>query len=201
MYVVLPAFPGATRLPFMNADLPVFPLHTVLFPGAVLPLRIFELRYRRLVDECGKDRPFVVVRIRDGREVGEPAFTYQTGALVRFTDLVSQRDGSLGALLMAEDRVQLSDFRVEEDGLMFARAASLPSDEYLPVPADMQALASALEEQGFATPDAGMLAWRLAERLPVSPDERQELLEEADVSRRLERVRQWLLRYPGWLTA
>lgn len=185
----------------MIADLPVFPLHTVLFPGAVLPLRIFELRYRRLVDECGKDKPFVVVRIRDGREVGEPAFTYATGTLVRFTELVSQRDGSLGVLLMAEDRVQLSDFRVEEDGLMFARAATLSADDYLPVPEDLQTLASSLEEQGFAVPDAGMLAWRLAERLPVSLDERQELLEEPDATRRLERVRQWLLRYPGWLTA
>lgn len=185
----------------MTANLPVFPLHAVLFPGGELPLRIFELRYRRLVDECGKNNPFVVVRIRDGQEVGEAAFTFDTGVRVRFTDLISQRDGSLGALLVAEERVQLSAFRIEEDGLMFARAAALPTDGYVPVPEDLQALALALESQGHAVPDAGTLTWRLAERLPVSLDERQALLEEPDVARRLARVRQWLLRYPGWLVA
>lgn len=185
----------------MTADLPVFPLHAVLLPGGELPLRIFELRYRRLVDECGKHKPFVVVRIRDGQEVGDAAFTFDTGVRVRFTDLVSQRDGSLGALLVAEDRVQLSDFRVEADGLMFARAAPLPTDGYVPVPEDLRALAQSLEGQGQAVPDAGALTWRLAGRLPVSLDERQALLEEPDVGRRLARVRQWLLRYPGWLVA
>lgn len=185
----------------MNAELPVFPLHTVLFPGAVLPLRIFELRYRRLVDECGKDKPFVVVRIREGREVGEAAFTYHVGTRVRFIDMVSQRDGSLGVLLLGDGRVRLSDLRVEDDGLMFARAELLPEDEYIPVPEDLQSIAMVLEERGAAVPDAGMLAWRLAERLPISPDERQEMLEDIDTWRRIERVRNWLLQHPGWMTA
>lgn len=183
------------------SELPVFPLHTVLFPGAALPLRIFELRYRRLVDECGKDKPFVVVRIREGREAGAPAFTFETGTLARFTEFVSQRDGSLGALLLAEGRVRLSNFRVDEDGLMQAQAVPLPEDEFIPVPEDMQPLADMLESQGFVVPDAAMLAWRLAERLPVSLDDRQEMLEDTDTYRRIERVRNWLLRHPGWLTA
>ncbi|HCT39624.1 MAG TPA: hypothetical protein DF427_00275 [Moraxellaceae bacterium] len=185
----------------MSNELPVFPLHAVLYPGAVLPLRIFELRYRRLVDECGKQKPFVVVRIRDGREVGEPAFTQDVGTQVHFTELVSQRDGTLGVMLLADERVRLHDFRVEADGLMFARAEPLAADTYVPVPDDLQALASALEEQGDAIPDAGMLSWRIAERLPVTLDQRQQLLEETQVAKRLETVRGWLLRHPGWMTA
>lgn len=185
----------------MSNELPLFPLHTVLFPGATLPLRIFELRYRRLVDVCGKQKPFVVVRIREGREVGEPAFTHEVGTLVHFGELVSQRDGSLGAMLQAEERVHLHDFRVEDDGLMFAQTQRLQADDYVPVPADLQPLADVLKRQGFDVPDAGMLTWRLAERLPVTPDQRQQLLEDTLVERRLATVRDWLLRYPGWLTA
>ncbi|MGH8491941.1 MAG: LON peptidase substrate-binding domain-containing protein [Moraxellaceae bacterium] len=182
-------------------ELPVFPLHTVLFPGGELPLRIFEMRYRRLVDICGKTQPFVVVRIREGREVGEPAFTYETGTRVYFEQLISQRDGSLGALVLAEQRVHLSDWRVESDGLMFARVRLLADEAYMPVPDDLISLANALEEQGHAVPDAGMLAWRLADGLPLDADVRQSLLEESDCGHRLEQVRTWLLRHPGWFAA
>jgi Lon protease-like protein len=186
----------------MNRELALFPLHVVLFPGAFLPLRIFELRYRRLVDECGRDKPFVVVRIREGREAGEPAFTFQTGTCVQFTEMVSQRDGSLGVMVHAQQRVCLHDFRVDSDGLMFAMTEMLPEDDYVPVPQDLQALADALEQQeGESVPDAGMLVWRLAERLPLSLDDKQQLLELDDVNHRLERLRGWLLRHPGWFAA
>ena len=52
--------------------LPLFPLHTVLFPGMPLPLRIFEPRYREMIQTCLKhNTPFGVTLIRSGPEVGE----------------------------------------------------------------------------------------------------------------------------------
>ena len=52
-------------------EIPLFPLHTVLCPGIVLPLHIFEERYRALTRHClDTGAPFGVVLIRDGREVG-----------------------------------------------------------------------------------------------------------------------------------
>lgn len=185
----------------MSDYLPLFPLNTVLFPGGELPLRIFELRYRRLVDLCGRRQPFVVVRIREGVEVGEPAFTYSVGTRAFFEQLQSQRDGTLGALVLGEQRVRLSDWRVEDDGLMFARARPLAGESYVPVPEDLRELALALEEQGHAVPDAGMLAWRLADGLPLDSNIRQALLEMDDGAERLQEVRQWLLRHPGWFRA
>lgn len=54
-----------------NLELPLFPLHSVLFPGVALPLRIFEERYRTMVARCiDRGEPFGVVLIRDGREAG-----------------------------------------------------------------------------------------------------------------------------------
>lgn len=185
----------------MSEELPLFPLNTVLFPGGELPLRIFEMRYRRLVDICGKQQPFVVVRIRDGREVGEPAFTYEVGTRVFFEQLVSQRDGTLGALVLGEQRVRLSDWRAEPDGLVFARVHQMPEETCVPIPDDLTPLSATLENQGHAIPDAGALAWRLADGLPLDADTRQALLEENDAARRLENVRTWLLRYPGWFGA
>ena len=185
----------------MKEELPLFPLNTVLFPGGEVPLRIFELRYRRLVDLCGRSRPFVIVRIREGREVGSPAFTWPVGTIAFFEQLQSQRDGTLGALVLGERRVRLSDWRVEEDGLVFARTEPLPEAGYAPVPEDLEELARVLDAQGHAVPDAGMLAWRIADGLPLDADTRQALLEENDGAVRLETVRTWLLRHPGWFPA
>ena len=50
----------------MTTELALFPLNQVLFPGGGVPLRVFELRYRRLLDECGRTQPFGLVRIRYG---------------------------------------------------------------------------------------------------------------------------------------
>lgn len=182
-------------------ELPLFPLNTVLFPGGELSLCIFEMRYRRLVDICGKQRPFVVVRIREGREVGEPAFTYEVGTRVFFEQLVSQRDGTLGALVFGEQRVRLSEWRVDADGLMFAHAHQMSEEVFVPVPDDLKSISATMEVQGHAIPDAGMLAWRLADGLPLNASTRQALLEESDAAVRLDVVRDWLVRYPGWFTA
>ncbi len=52
-------------------SLPLFPLNTVLFPGQVLPLHVFEPRYRKMINQCvDKDWPFGVVLIQEGEEVG-----------------------------------------------------------------------------------------------------------------------------------
>ena len=53
---------------------PIFPLNTVLFPGGLLPLRVFEARYMDMSRDCLRhDRPFGVCLIREGKEVGAPA--------------------------------------------------------------------------------------------------------------------------------
>ena len=66
----------------MNADVPVFPLGTVLFPGGVLPLRIFEARYMDMVRErMQREAPFGICLITRGGEVGEAAEHEPVGCL------------------------------------------------------------------------------------------------------------------------
>lgn len=68
-------------------DIPLFPLRTVLFPGMPLPLRIFEERYKTMVQELlANGGQFGVVLIRSGNEVGAGAVPHKTGTLARITE-------------------------------------------------------------------------------------------------------------------
>ena len=77
----------------MSETLPIFPLNTVLFPGAPLPLRIFEPRYREMLQACLEaDRRFGVALIKSGQEVGESAEPYEIGTVARI-EKVSDEGG------------------------------------------------------------------------------------------------------------
>src|SRR6185369_3421479 len=92
-----------TRIPVPAAltlqSLPLFPLGTVLFPGGVLPLRIFEVRYLDMITRCHKaGAPFGVVLLTQGNEVRVPdakeAFA-GVGTLATISDLDSPQPGLL----------------------------------------------------------------------------------------------------------
>ena len=79
-------------------QLPLFPLFTVLFPGMVLPLHIFEARYRAMLKDCmSADREFGVSLIKSGAEVGEPAVPFPVGTIARvlYTELNEEGGGDI----------------------------------------------------------------------------------------------------------
>jgi Lon protease-like protein len=88
-------------------EIPLFPLHTVLCPGIVLPLHVFEDRYRALTRHClATGTPFGIVLIREGREIG--AGTAPTlaavGALVEIREAGRYADGRYDLLAAATGR-------------------------------------------------------------------------------------------------
>ncbi len=176
----------------MKQELLLFPLNEVLFPQGELPIRIFELRYRRLLDECGQTKPFGVVRIRYGAEVGEPAFPYNVGCSAFIMQQVAMADGSIIAFVMGHKRFKILTIHVEDDGLARAQIEWLPYDVYAEIPYSFQEIAALLAEGGDNLADAGSLAWRLAEALPLSLHEKQQLLEENNPQQRLQLVRTWI---------
>lgn len=100
----------------MPDTLPLLPLGSVLFPGVVLPLHVFEPRYRRLVADLkdlppGRARTFGVVAIRDGHEVGQDAVNsvYDVGCTAQISTIESHEDGRFSLVTTGVRRFRLLD--------------------------------------------------------------------------------------------
>jgi ATP-dependent Lon protease len=108
----------------MGELIPLFPLGTPLFPGVVLPLQIFEPRYRRLMHdllalpEAGDERFFGVVAIRQGWEVEQiapAAALYDIGCTARVQAVRPQADGGFRIVTVGGERFRLLDVVVGDD--------------------------------------------------------------------------------------
>lgn len=190
--------------------LPLFPLATVLFPGGPLQLRIFERRYLDLVRDCARDgAPFGVCLILAGREAGEPATPAAIGTSARITDFYNREDGLLGITAVGERRFHVDAAQARDNGLLVAQVRWLDPEPAgsVPVPAQHGLLATVLRDllerfddlpdDAALLDDAAWVAWRLAEILPLSPADRQVLLQLDDAEARLDRLAHWLPRIGG----
>ena len=124
-----------------TAELPLFPLQTVLFPGGLLSLKVFEARYLDLVSACLREaRPFGVVALRGGTEVqrgGEAKVVFETiGVLAELLEVDSAQAGILQVRCRGTQRFMLSAPRQQADGLWLAARRLLPDDAAVaPAPA------------------------------------------------------------------
>lgn len=196
--------------------LPLFPLKTVLFPGGVLPLRVFETRYVDMVRDCMKrDAPFGVVAIRSGDEVGTAAEPYDVGTLAHIVEWDMPEFGVLLLNTHGGERFRVLETRTRPSQLLEARTELLPavagtdgSGESLQLCANVlrvvidDLLQRARESAGddFISPfpephrldDAGWVANRWSEMLPIAIDEKQRLLAIGNDMERLQQVEQFL---------
>ena len=189
-------------------ELPLFPLNVVLFPGGPLSLRIFEPRYLDMVRRCLKEHSgFGVVLILEGSEASAAARVAATGTSARLVDFDALPDGLLGLQCVGERRFRLQRRWQQADGLNLGDVDYLPEDAPSAVPAEYAHLTELLREVlpqlgGSYThveahyEDAGWVGNRWAEILPLSPDEKLELLELADPLARLAQVAAWSTRQP-----
>ena len=90
----------------MDAELlALFPLNTVLFPGMPLPLHIFEERYKIMIGRCiDEDRPFGVVLIQSGTEVGNPAVPHVVGTTALIAAVKRLEDGRMNLIAVGQER-------------------------------------------------------------------------------------------------
>lgn len=112
----------------------MFPLSAVLFPHALLPLRVFEPRYLELVDRClADDRRFGVVLIERGPEVGGGDERFDVGTVARILQVGELTDGHLLLLAAGEQRVEVVEW-LADDPHPWAVVAPLPDDGGAPPP-------------------------------------------------------------------
>ena len=185
-------------------DLPLFPLKTVLFPGARLPLHIFEPRYRQMIGECvEREAPFGVVLIRSGAEVGGGAVPHRVGATARITAVERLPDGRMNIVTVGQQRFRILETTTERPYLMgtvellwdvdadtgeaFAAAERVRGrfEEFFRL---MLALRGEWVRRVETPSTPGRLADFIGGRLPVGTDAQQALLEELSVPNRLQVV-------------
>jgi len=184
----------------MNAEASVialFPLHTVLFPGGPLPLRIFETRYTDMVRRCMREQqPFGVVLIQEGDEAGPVATTATIGCSARIADFYTLKDGLLGISCVGERKFRVLRVWRAADGLNMGEvdwlepepARALPG-EYARLGATVRRAVDELSQQYQHVEkhfdDAAWVGARLTELLPIELNDKQVLLELDDPIARL----------------
>jgi Lon protease-like protein len=192
--------------------LPLFPLHTVLYPGGRLPLRIFEQRYIEMTKACLRDdSPFGVCRIVSGNEVlptgttaGGSAPEFATmGTLARIETWDMPEQGILHVGAIGETRFEVRSHTVERGGLIVGDVATVTPEPHVPLDPQWKPLADLLDVLAArvsahrfpperAYDDASWVGYRLCEMLPLPLSAKQELLEMNDAEARLASLRSLL---------
>lgn len=187
--------PGEERI------LPLFPLSSLVFPGGLLPLRVFELRYTDMVARAMReDSRFGICLLRSGSETGSGGVPREIGTCVEIVDFVQLKDGFPGITVRGEQRFRVLHRRRRRDGLWMARVSFLEHEPLMEMPKALQPLGDMLREihsqlgNPFAPEDrhyddAGWVGGRLVEILPLEAELKQSLLEISDPVGRLEQLR------------
>ena len=177
--------------------LPIFPLGTVLFPGAILPLRIFEVRYIDMAKACLREgTPFGVCLIREGSEVGAPAVPETVGCTARIAECDVEELGILTVKAEGIDRFRIVSREVNHQGLIVGEVEPLAAEALV---TGIDGLAESAEflskvilaigadrfNEPYRFDDATWVSFRLAEILPLRIDVKQKLLELTDATLRL----------------
>jgi Lon protease-like protein len=184
-------------------DIFIFPLNTVLFPGGLLPLKVFEQRYIEMTKACLRDsRPFGVCLIREGREVGAAAVPEPVGCLATIESWDMPLLGLFHLVARGGARFRIRDMRVAPNHLVSASVESIPPDAATDqvdalCSEVLQAVIDKVGAEHFPAPvrltDASWVGYRLAEVLPLDARLKQELLELTDAGRRLEQLHELLV--------
>jgi uncharacterized protein len=184
-------------------QMPLFPLGTVLYPGMLLPLRIFEPRYMDMAKACLKhEQAFGVCLIREGVETGAPAVPETVGCLARIIDWDMAQLGILKVRCEGLERFRLIDSKPAANGLLIGDIERIKAEDTFDVP-ELDACAAFLRKaivgigplrfrEPFRFEDASWVGFRLCEILPLKNAVKQKLLELTDAGARLEVLHRFL---------
>ncbi|EQB63106.1 MAG: hypothetical protein RBG1_1C00001G0685 [candidate division Zixibacteria bacterium RBG-1] len=111
-------------------NLPVFPLFTVLFPKATLPLHIFEDRYKRMINSCIENQTnFGVVLIKSGVEVGGSAVPFSIGTEAKITQVKRLEQGKMNLVVLGTKKFTVKEI-VQTEPYLLAKVSYLPAEPF-----------------------------------------------------------------------
>ncbi len=197
-----------TRSPAGNAvetlRVPLFPLNTVLFPGSVLPLKIFEQRYLDMAAACMKSgSPFGICLIDKGSEVGAAAEPHAVGTLATIANWEMEQLGILMITAHGSRRFRIIETSLGANNQLEASVELLAETGPTPLPSERQRLlpllrrvANDLGNERLPEPhrydEAEWVGYRITEVLPIQNLAKQKLLELDDPLARLEILEKYL---------
>ena len=173
----------------MPVKLPLFPLNAILFPGGLIPLRIFEPRYLDMVKDCVRtESEFVICLIKQGYETGQAAQHYGVGTACKIIDWETLPDGLLGVTAKGTSRVEIGQSYVQGNQLILGDIEYIAEDQDQQLPDKfiewsdliakiMMKLGSPFDQQKVQADSAYWVGARLTEYLPFELQEKQRILE------------------------
>jgi Lon protease-like protein len=186
------------------ATLPMFPLGHVLLPSVYLPLHIFEVRYRELVEVCiAGDQEFGVVLIERGQEVGGGDTRTRVGTVARIVEAAQLDDGRWAIGAIGTRRIRVSNWlpddpypMAEVDDWLEADPPADLADRLVGVTRTLRRVLALRTELGdFASSatveladDPVLASYQIVAVAPLGPADQQALLEVATASERVERL-------------
>jgi uncharacterized protein len=203
-----------SRVKILENDLPLFPLNSVLFPQARMPLHIFEPRYREMIDRClEEDLAFGVLLIKEGEEVGGPATPHEIGTLARIVDVARLDDGRMNIIVAGVTRFKLREQHTDR-AYLTGRIQLLPDEnvdlkkaeraaqhtgalfeKYVAAVRSIAESDETTEKEALELPkDPTVLSYAIAAGLPISMSDKQTLLATPTTVQRLRRESAYLER-------
>jgi len=174
------------------AEIPLFPLKTVLLPGNTLELKVFEPRYLDMIATCMRENSrFGVVLIHKGDETVINADIYSVGTTAAISDWENRADGLLGITALGVERFEILSTHTQQDGLTLADVAILAEDSMPEMPEQFAYMLELLNhvsahEGRIRDGDQGFCAilYQLIYLLPLEAALKQRLLEIPDCNDR-----------------
>lgn len=186
----------------LSKKLPIFPLESLVFPGGLLALRIFETRYIDMVRECMRKKTSFVItanqRLEDTNNIAQP---HNIGTRVEIIDFEQLSDGLLGITVHGQHKVDIKDISPQSDKLLIGKTHKTPEDSQESIPEDFALLSDVLKQMfpeiqthyGDSAKqylienyqDASWVSSRLVEVLPMDIQMKIELLRMEDAGERV----------------
>jgi len=183
-------------------SLPLFPLNTVLFPGATMPLQIFEERYLRMLQDClNEDSRLGIVLIKEGKEVGETATPHAVGTIAQIIQVKEvETSGRYFISITGENRFIIKDIIKQEPYLTAVVEILQESEDAIP-PQLLTDLENTLDQyrsllvgldggwsrksKPIEPTDTATLSYKVGDLLQMTLSQKQALLEESSAPVRI----------------
>ena len=188
----------------------LFPLTINVLPGAYLPLQIFEPRYIDMVKDClGKERGFCIVLIKEEKELSTLQTQHSaTGTYVEVVDFNQLENGLLGITVQGKYRAQILDRTEKDDGLILGNIVQSKEADDICLEADYENIWRVLREISkhpeiqklqleIDFSNSSSVAYNLASLLPISPLDKQLILESNSNKIRLDSLQEILKKLGG----